>query len=209
MRYSIFLKENHEIFVQMLDKINAEIMIMDDRYKVILINHAMCRRMGVLRKDIEGVEIEELVKAGSIITSSMITAMYGNEEKCMISNGKSEEYRMISCFPLFYQGEVDLVVYINKDISRIEKSGMLLKRDNIVQIDKYKRKLRKKNSQNELAEISVYDTSLGLDGMMERYEKQILLQTLEECGTMTAAALKLKVNKSTVSRKVRKHDIKP
>lgn len=45
--------------------------------------------------------------------------------------------------------------------------------------------------------------------MMERYEKQILLQTLEECGTMTAAALKLKVNKSTVSRKVRKHDIKP
>lgn len=83
MRYSIFLKENHEIFVRMLDKINAEIMIMDDRYKVILINHAMCRRMGVLRKDIEGVEIEELVKAGSIITSSMITAMYGNEEKCM------------------------------------------------------------------------------------------------------------------------------
>ena len=44
-----------------------------------------------------------------------------------------------------------------------------------------------------------------LDELIENYEKQIILQAVEECGTLTAAAQKLNVNKSTISRKLKKY----
>ena len=44
-----------------------------------------------------------------------------------------------------------------------------------------------------------------LDELIENYEKQIIIQAVEECGTLTAAAKKLNVNKSTISRKLKKY----
>lgn len=44
-----------------------------------------------------------------------------------------------------------------------------------------------------------------LDELIESYEKQIIIQAVEECGTLTAAAQKLNVNKSTISRKLKKY----
>ena len=44
-----------------------------------------------------------------------------------------------------------------------------------------------------------------LDELIENYEKQIIIQAVEECGTLTAAAPKLNVNKSTISRKLKKY----
>ena len=44
-----------------------------------------------------------------------------------------------------------------------------------------------------------------LDELIENYEKQIIIQAVEECGTLTAAAQKLNVNKSTISRKLKKY----
>ena len=44
-----------------------------------------------------------------------------------------------------------------------------------------------------------------LDELIENYEKQIIIQAVEECGTLTAAAQKLNVNKSTISSKLKKY----
>ena len=44
-----------------------------------------------------------------------------------------------------------------------------------------------------------------LDELIENYEKQIIIQAVEECGTLTAAAQKLNVNKSTISRKLKQY----
>lgn len=44
-----------------------------------------------------------------------------------------------------------------------------------------------------------------LDELIENYEKQIIIQAVEECGTLTAVAQKLNVNKSTISRKLKKY----
>ncbi len=41
--------------------------------------------------------------------------------------------------------------------------------------------------------------------MMEEYEKEIILQAVEECGTLSGAANKLNVDKSTISRKLKKY----
>lgn len=208
MRYSIFLKENYEIFVQMLDKIRAEIMIIDDRDKVVIANHAICRRTGLLRKDIEGVAIEDLAEKGSVISPDALKAIYSYEEKSTLKRVDSREYRVISCFPLFYQGAVDLVVYINKGVNGVGETETPSKKDIAAKNDRYRQKLLKTGRKNKLIKEPVYDMSLGLEDMLDQYEKQILLHALEECGTMTAAARKLQVNKSTVSRKIKKHDIK-
>ena len=148
MRYSIFLKENYEIFVQMLDKISAEIMIIDDRDKVVMANHAICRRTGLLRKEIEGESIEELAEKGSVIGPDALKAIYSYEEKCTLRRANSGECRVTSCFPLFYQGEVDLVVYINKGVNGIGETETHPKADIAAKDDKYRQILLKLGSKN-------------------------------------------------------------
>lgn len=208
MRYSIFLKENYEIFVQMLDKIKAEILIIDGQDNVVMANHAICRRTGLLRKDIEGMSIEALMEKGGVIGPDALNAIYGYEEKCTLKRMDSRECRVTGCFPLFYQGEVDLVIYINERIDEIGGPEEPSKKDAPAPNEKYRQRLMKLNSKNKFMKDPVYNMSLSLSDIVDQYEKQILLHALEECGTMTAAARKLKVNKSTVSRKIKKHDIK-
>ena len=52
------------------------------------------------------------------------------------------------------------------------------------------------------------EEELYLDDMVGRYEKQIIQDVLKECGTVTAAARVLHVDKSTISRKMKKYGIK-
>lgn len=52
------------------------------------------------------------------------------------------------------------------------------------------------------------EEELYLDDMVGRYEKQIIHDVLKECGTVTAAARVLHVDKSTISRKMKKYGIK-
>ena len=208
MRYSIFLKENYEIFVQMFDKMKSEILIIDDRNRVIIANYAMCRRAGVLRKDLEGMKVKDLAEKYGIITSAAIEAIFSDEERCSIVRGNFGECRIISCIPLFYRGAVDIVIYINKNVKELDEAENASKKDIAAQNDKYRQKMLKQSRKNRCMEEPVYDITLCLGDMLEQYEKQILLHVLEECGTMTAAANRLKVNKSTVSRKIKKHDIK-
>lgn len=47
-----------------------------------------------------------------------------------------------------------------------------------------------------------------LSEIMDNYEKQIITEAIEECGTMSAAAEKLGVNKSTISRKIKSYEEK-
>ena len=42
--------------------------------------------------------------------------------------------------------------------------------------------------------------------IMENYEKQIITEAVKECGTMSAAAVVLGVNKSTISRKIKSYE---
>lgn len=62
-------------------------------------------------------------------------------------------------------------------------------------------------------EVTEDSTDLHLENatlaeLMENYEKQIITEAIEECGTMSAAAEKLGVNKSTISRKIKYYEEK-
>ena len=54
----------------------------------------------------------------------------------------------------------------------------------------------------------LYMGSGTLDELMYNYEKQIILEVMEKCGTISATAARLGVNKSTISRKVKAYKIK-
>ena len=53
-----------------------------------------------------------------------------------------------------------------------------------------------------------YMGSGTLDELMYNYEKQIILEVMEKCGTISATAARLGVNKSTISRKVKAYKAK-
>ncbi len=66
------------------------------------------------------------------------------------------------------------------------------------------------NGSSAMALSWEYDAGreLYLDDMVGRYEKQIIQDVMKECGTVTAAAKMLHVDKSTISRKMKKYGIK-
>lgn len=51
-------------------------------------------------------------------------------------------------------------------------------------------------------------TDVSLDEMMNAYEKEILTSIMQKCHNASEAARILKINKSTISRKLAKYQIK-
>lgn len=63
---------------------------------------------------------------------------------------------------------------------------------------------------NKAPAVSDYigtESDLYLEDIVGRYEKQIISKILEECGTITATARMLHVDKSTISRKIKKYGL--
>lgn len=57
-------------------------------------------------------------------------------------------------------------------------------------------------------ESAVDRRNVGLSELLAQYERQIIMQTVEEHGSISAAARTLKVNKSTISRKMKEYNTK-
>ena len=63
---------------------------------------------------------------------------------------------------------------------------------------------------NKAPAVSDYigtESDLYLEDIVSRYEKQVISKILEECGTITATARMLHVDKSTISRKIKKYGL--
>ena len=63
---------------------------------------------------------------------------------------------------------------------------------------------------NKAPAVSDYigtESDLYLEDIVGRYEKQVISKILEECGTITATARMLHVDKSTISRKIKKYGL--
>lgn len=60
--------------------------------------------------------------------------------------------------------------------------------------------------ENKMAATGLNSEQASLADMMYAYEKQIILEAVEEYGSMSAAAAKLGVNRSTISRKIKGYE---
>lgn len=57
-------------------------------------------------------------------------------------------------------------------------------------------------------ESIIFDETCGLETMLENYEKKVLIEMMKTYNKASKVAKLLKINKSTVSRKLKKYDIK-
>lgn len=119
MKYSDFLKENYDIILKLLNSMRVGIWITDGNDRVLMVNDDSLKAGGLKRNQVTGRTMGELLEIGYIMeaTSSMVLAS-GREESIIEELGDGGSC-LVNSVPLRYEGEIDLVISIERDISDI------------------------------------------------------------------------------------------
>lgn len=121
MRYSTFLKENYNILIRILDKMETGIWITDGKCEVIMMNIKSIGQDGIARNELIGKKMTELVDIGYIMESASLKTMRSYKKECIIEKLGTGGYCVVTSSPLFYEGELDLIICVEQNISDMEK----------------------------------------------------------------------------------------
>lgn len=125
MRYSSFIRENYDTFLEIIDCMKIGVWITDGRGIVVIVNEQSVNRGGLGRDEVVGKHMTELIDIGYINESAALKAIKSREEESVIEEMGEGGSLLAVSIPLFYEGEIDLVICIEKniaDVSAMEKA---------------------------------------------------------------------------------------
>lgn len=126
MRYSTFIRENYDIFLSIFDKMKTSIWICDSKGEVIIVNNESVKVGGKTRDEVIGKNMKELVDIGYVTESATLLTIESHKEECIVGEMGAGGYYLCTSVPLFYKGELDLVICVERNISEIEKLKIYL-----------------------------------------------------------------------------------
>ncbi len=121
MRYSTFIRENYDMFLSIFNKMKTGIWISDGNGEVLIVNNESVKVGGKTRDEVIGKNMRELVDAGYIMESATLMTIESNKEECIVEEMGAGGYCLCTSVPLFYRGELDLIICVERNISEIEK----------------------------------------------------------------------------------------
>ena len=126
MKYKDFIQENYDIFLSIFDKMKTGIWICDSKGEVIIVNNESVKVGGKTRDEVIGKNIRELVDTGYITESATLLTIESKKEEFVVEEMGAGGYCLCTSVPLFYKGELDLVICVERNISEIEKLKIYL-----------------------------------------------------------------------------------
>lgn len=120
MKYSDFLKDNYDMLLDIVNCMRVGVWITDGAGNVVMVNDESIRTGGLSREELIGRNMAELIEIGYILDESSIINVInsGKEESIIQEEGKGCVSLAVSV-PVFYKGEIDLIICIERDISDI------------------------------------------------------------------------------------------
>ena len=144
MKYSEFISENYDLFQEILECMRTGVWITDKDAAVVIVNQQSVGRGGMKREEVIGKTMTELIETGYIIQeSSVLKAIESKKEESIVQELGAGGYLLATSVPLFYNGEIDLIICIERNVTDIANLGALLS----------KQKSITKKLQNELASL--------------------------------------------------------
>lgn len=127
MKYSDFLKDNYDMLLDIVNCMRVGVWITDGAGNVVMVNDESIRTGGLSREELIGRNMAELIEIGYILDESSIINVInsGKEESIIQEEGKGCVSLAVSV-PVFYKGEIDLIICIERDISDIAVLGNML-----------------------------------------------------------------------------------
>lgn len=117
MKYSDFLKDNYDMLLDIVNCMRVGVWITDGAGNVVMVNDESIRTGGLSREELIGRNMAELIEIGYILDESSIINVInsGKEESIIQEEGKGCVSLAVSV-PVFYKGEIDLIICIERDI---------------------------------------------------------------------------------------------
>ena len=126
MRYSAFIRQNYDILQEIIDNMRTGIWITDGEGKVLIVNTESVKTGGLTRDEVIGRTMDELLKVGYITESATLKVMASRKEECIVEELGTGGHCMTTSIPMFCQGEIDIIVSVERNISEVEKLKSLL-----------------------------------------------------------------------------------
>lgn len=147
MKYSEFLKENYSALLTIFNCMEVGVWITDGDARVVMVNDKSLGTGGLSRKDLMGREMGELIATGYILyESSVLKAIESGHEESIIQELGEGGYVMAISVPLFYNGKIDMVICIERNITEVNVlRGLLEKQKDIT--EEYRSELLRLKSQ--------------------------------------------------------------
>ena len=162
MKYSEFLKENYDMLLDIANCMRVGIWITDKDAKVALVNDKSLATGGLKREELIGRGMTELIESGYILyDSSVLKAMVSGHEESIIQELGEGGCLLAISVPLYYEGNLDLVVCIERNITEVAQLKGLLERQKGI-TEKYKNELMQFKGQDFIDndEIVTYNVNM-------------------------------------------------
>ena len=179
MRYSTFLKENFSLFVDMFDKMKIGIWITDQNCDVVMVNYESAKRGGMTREELIGKKTTELIETGYILESAALKTQKSLKEECVVVEMGAGGYCVVTSEPLFYNGQLDLIICIERNISEVENF-----KDVLEEQIKIKEKLQK-----ELLKLQNRSSEAGKELITKNINMIQIKETAADIGKIDATVI--------------------
>lgn len=179
MRYSDFLKEHYDMFMILFDKMKIGIWITDSEGRVIILNENSAKRGGKTREELVGKKTEELIETGYMLESAALKTIESLKEESVVVEMGAGGYCVVTSEPLFFRGELDLVICIERNISEVENFKVLLQEQ--IRI--------KEKFQNELLRLQNMDSEPGREFVTKNINMLQLKETAVNIGKIDATVM--------------------
>lgn len=126
MKYNAFIRQNYDILQEIIDNMRTGIWITDGEGKVLIVNNESVKTGGLTRDEVIGRTMDELLKVGYITESATLKVMASRKEECIVEELGTGGHCMTTSIPMFCQGEIDIIVSVERNISEVEKLKSLL-----------------------------------------------------------------------------------
>lgn len=119
MRYSDFLKENYDMILKLVNNMRVGIWITDGNDRVLMVNDDSLKAGGLKRNQVIGRTMGELLEIGYIMEAASSRTLASGREESIVEEMGDGGSCLVNSVPLRYEGEIDLVISVERDISDI------------------------------------------------------------------------------------------
>ena len=119
MKYSEFIRENYEMLLGIVDHMHIGVWITDGEGQVLMVNNESVKTGGLKRDEVIGRNMRELIEMGYIMESSALKAISSKREESVVEEMGEGGYCLTTSLPVICDGELDLTVCIERDISEV------------------------------------------------------------------------------------------
>lgn len=162
MRYKDFFKAHYEELMTIMNGLDVSVWIADGEGNVFLVNDKSISVGGLTREEVLGRNMKELIETGYVLyESSILKAIESGNQASIVQELGEGGYVLATSTPIFSDGQIDMVLCVERNISEIVKLKEMLSHQKMI-TERFRTQLQdlKKRENHEEDEMITHNINM-------------------------------------------------